>query len=140
MVFLMFPSSIGFSMDVHFCGNDLKSFSFFGEAEACEMMHLEKELKHACCQAPKKEVNPCHHSEINEGNCCQNQTLIIGNTGELEKPSYSVKHFQQLLEVNIVVFPKSNFFLSLTSKNIYTFYSPPLLITDISVLHQVFRI
>ena len=29
MAFLMFSSSIGFSMDIHYCGEELKSFSFF---------------------------------------------------------------------------------------------------------------
>ena len=38
MAFLMFSSSIGFSMDVHFCENQIESVNFFGDAEPCEMM------------------------------------------------------------------------------------------------------
>ena len=45
MAFLMFSSSIGFSMDIHYCGDELKSFSFFGDAEACEMMQPKQEKK-----------------------------------------------------------------------------------------------
>ena len=35
MAFLMFFTSVGFSVDIHYCKGDLKSFSLIGEASAC---------------------------------------------------------------------------------------------------------
>ena len=141
MAFLMFTSSIGFSMDVHFCGGKLESFSFFGDSEPCEMMKpkQEKELR-SCCESPKKEVKPCHNREIAKGNCCHNESFVIDNGGEFESSDFSLEQFQQVLFAVIVLFPNFDLF-KITSKQVnYAYYNPPPIIKDISVLHQVFRI
>jgi hypothetical protein len=142
MAFLMFSSSIGFSMDIHFCGNELKSFSFFGEAEPCEMMQVEQknESTRSCCHSPKKEIKSCHNKEVTKGNCCHNERLVLDNGGEFESSNISIEQFQQVL-FTVILFSK-NFYLFETSKEqvTYAHYNPPPLIKDVSILHQVFRI
>jgi len=142
MAFLMFSSSIGFSMDIHYCGDELKSFSFFGEAEVCEMMQPKKvkESNHSCCEAPKKEVKSCHNRETIKGNCCHNESLVIDNGGELETSDFSLEQFQQVLVAVIVLFPNVNLFKTASKQVNYAYYNPPPIIKDISILHQVFRI
>lgn len=142
MAFLMFSSSIGFSMDMHYCGDELKSFSFFGEAEACEMMHpkQEKKCNHSCCKSSKKEIKSCHNSGITKGNCCHNERFVIDNGGELEIAHFSLEQFQQVLVAVIVFFPNVKLFKTTSKQVNYTCYNPPPLLKDIPILHQVFRI
>ena len=56
-------------MDIHFCGNELKSFSLFGDAEACEMMQPKQEKKSelSCCEGPKKEIKSCQNEKALKG-------------------------------------------------------------------------
>lgn len=142
MAALMFSSSIGFSMDAHFCGNELKSLSLFGEAEACEMGQAKQEIvsNHSCCQASKLETTKCHNNIISNGNCCHNETLGLDNTGELEKTNFSKVQAQHVLLTAIALLPNFNFFATSTAQVNYTHYIPPPLIKEVSILHQVFRI
>jgi hypothetical protein len=141
MAFLMFSSSIGFSMDIHYCGGELESFSFFGDAEPCEMMQPKQEKKSlSCCEAPKNEIKSCHNRETVKGNCCHNESLVIDNGGELEISDFSLEQFQQVLVAIIVLFPNVDLFKTSNKYVNYTHYIPPPITKDISILHQVFRI
>jgi hypothetical protein len=148
MAILMFTSSVGFSMDMHFCGNEIKSFSFFGKAEPCEMMQPkvekseEKVKEHACCHSSeKKEVVKleCGHEEM-KGICCHNETMTMLSGGELETPEVSIPEFQQALIAIIVFLPSFKIFETVNKVSDYAFYNPPPLIKDVSILNQVFRI
>ena len=139
MAFLMFSSSIGFSMDVHFCENQIESVNFFGDAEPCEMMQ-ESMKGHSCCEAPKKEIKSCHNKEMAKDNCCHNESFSLSNSGELETSSFSLVQFQQVITAIIVLFPNINVLKTLRKKANYAYYKPPPIIKDISILIQVFRI
>ena len=142
MALLMFSSSIGISMDIHFCGNELKSFSLFGDAEACEMMKLKQEKKSelSCCEGPKKEIKSCQNEEVSKGNCCHNESISMSNGGAFEVDDISIEQFQQALTAVIILLPNFNLFSVTTEKVNYAHYNPPPIIKDISVLLQVFRI
>lgn len=142
MAFLMFSSSIGISMDMHFCGNELQSFSFFGEAEACEMTQPKQEKKSdkSCCEAPEKEIKTCSNSEVSKGNCCHNENLVLESGGVFDTSDVSLEQFQQVLTAVIVLVPNFNLYRISNEKVNYAHYNPPPLTKDISILHQVFRI
>lgn len=142
LVFLMFSSSIGFSMDIHFCRNELKSFSVFGNAEACEVMQTKqkKESTHACCKLPKKENEKCHNEVVAKGNCCHNESLIFDNGGEFETTNFSLQQFQQILIAALLIVPNFHLFQTSNKPVNFAHYNPPPLIKDVSILHQVFRI
>lgn len=56
---LMLFSSIGFSLDVHYCGDEVKSIGFFG-ATPCDMeesMNQQQDLS---------KLPPCHRKKIQE--------------------------------------------------------------------------
>ena len=38
LAFLMFFTSTGFAINVHYCQGELKSFSFFGKSKTCNEM------------------------------------------------------------------------------------------------------
>ncbi len=89
MAFWMSFMSFGVAVDMHFCGDELKSTSFFGEAEKCDMhkgdnstctkhtkfeervcCRKKKPLKRTCCHKSKSENSAkmtCHQSEAKEG-------------------------------------------------------------------------
>mgnify|MGYP000530716773 CR=1 FL=1 len=142
MILLMFFSSIGFSVDIHFCGDELQSYSFFGKAEACEMMKEKRieQLYHSCCENPKKKVNNRENKEKAKGNCCHNESLVIDNCGGFESPEFSLEQFQQVVFVEILLDPNFSLFPISKKQNNFAFYIPPPIIKDIPVLHQVFLI
>ena len=142
LAFLMFSSSIGFSMDIHYCGGELESFSFFGDAEPCEMMQPKQEKKsdHSCCEAPKKEIKSCNNRETVKGNCCHNESISMSNGGAFEVDDISIEQFQQALTAVIILLPNFNLFSVTIERVNYAHYNPPPIIKDISVLLQVFRI
>ena len=139
---LMFSSSIGISMDIHFCGNEIKSFSLFGDAEACEMMKPKQEKKSnlSCCEGPKKEIKSCQNEGVSKGNCCHNESISMSNGGAFEVDDISIEQFKQALTAVIILLPNFNLFSITTEKVNYARYNPPPIIKDISVLLQVFRI
>lgn len=142
MAFLMFSTSIGFSMDFHFCGDKLESISLFGRAEPCEMTQVKKEkiTDHACCGAPKKEVKKCTNTSMENGSCCHHETLVLDNTGDIKAFDFSLEQVQQVIVLGVLFVPNFNLFEVSVEQPNYTHYRPPLISKDISILHQVFRI
>ncbi len=142
MAFLMFSTSIGFSMDMHYCGNNLESISFFGAAEKCEMAQPKLEIasEHACCSVSQKEVEGCNDSKIVNGNCCHDETMMVENNCELNSFDFSFEHVQQVIILGVLLFPNFNIFEISTEPVIYSYYIPPIISQDISILNQVFRI
>ena len=67
LAFLMFFTSIGFSVDFHYCKGDLKSFSFIGKASACH------QTKKACPR--HKEMKS--EEKSNDSKCCSNETVVV---------------------------------------------------------------
>lgn len=66
MAFLMFFTSMGYSVDLHYCKDELKSFSLFGKAESCHET-MSKCPRHAQMQSSSKE----------EKGCCSNKLVIV---------------------------------------------------------------
>jgi hypothetical protein len=138
MAILILVSSMGFSIDVHYCQGQIKSFSLFGKAESC---HQEVKKQH--CTKHKKS---CHAAPSNQEklssckkDCCSNKTIIVESNDEARKLQ-SLKLSQKQVEF-VSVFVQV-FFLVKTdlNKNIvpHLNYIPPLLNKDIPVLIQSF--
>ena len=58
MAFLMFFTSVGFSINVHYCKGELKSFSLIGEAESCHAA-MKKCPHHANMQVNEDKASDC---------------------------------------------------------------------------------
>ena len=71
MAFLMFSTSVGFSLDLHYCKGDLKDFSFIGEAQACF------KAKKQCPHHANDQINEKHDKD-----CCSNEKIEIDNLDE----------------------------------------------------------
>jgi len=145
LAFMMFFSSFGFSMDIHFCKGKIEKVQLFGSAE-CDMdMKMEPIVEiteNECCHKPKVEITKSCHNEENaeKSKCCYNETIVIDVTNdvsEMEASDVSFEHFSFftyfILSSYVLFFPEE------TNEN-FKEYSPPLISKDISVLHQVFII
>lgn len=66
MAFLMFFTSAGFSVNVHYCKGELKSFSLIGEAESCHA------AKKSCPHHAKMQIE-----EDKASDCCSNETVVV---------------------------------------------------------------
>ena len=72
LAILMFCTSVGFSVDLHYCKGGLKSFSFFGEAPSC---HTSKKScpHHESLQA---------EDDSEKKDCCNNETAEFDDLDE----------------------------------------------------------
>ena len=137
MALLMFISSAGFSMDMHFCGGKLKTFSLLGKAKTCQDM-ADSKLQQSCVHKSnlaKQEKNESIHKKA----CCAHKTLHCQSSeiGEIGKTEFTLSQSLQLFlkAYTITFISKSTFAKSAPSFNKYR---PPLILKDIPVLIQSF--
>jgi len=136
LAFLMFFSSAGFAMDMHFCQGKLKSVSFFGKAKTCHDM-ADNTMKN--CPHHKKmmaEKKGCSEDK----NCCSNKTVHFQSDQDhqLQTADFVVtKQLKQFVIAYVSVFLGEDFDLK---REVIAFarYKPPLIPRDIPVLHQAF--
>lgn len=138
MAFLMFLSSAGFAMDMHYCGGELKSVSIFGKAKTCHEM-TKKDAAMKDCHHHKKmmsEKEDCSEDK----NCCSNKTVIIQSDQDQQIQSVDFvvsKELKQFVIAYVTVFFSDNSTLE-RQKSTFALYKPPLISRDISVLNQTF--
>ena len=144
MACLLLVSSTGFSMDLHYCQGDIKSFSLFGTAESC---HAKAENSHCSKEKMSCHATSCHATNSGDEKisdhskkCCSNKSVTVSpdtNTQKLivEQPTETQITFitafvavfltDQTLDLTKLIIPHLN-------------YIPPLLDQDIPVLIQSF--
>ena len=138
LALLVFLTTTGFTLDIHYCQDQLKSISFIGEAKNCH----EAQSTKRCGKQTKK----CQHSEDADksdlDNCCHNERITIDKS-EIEATQPQVvsteKISLQFIANFITVFidENSNDFRPQSFK---PDKPPPLPDRDILVLYQTFLI
>ena len=123
--FIVLFSSMSFTIDEHYCGNNLMDISYFGDADNCGSEEVTMNSR---------------TSLIKQNNCCKDETTL------LESSIFNKEKFINLQHVDAeVLFFKANSYLG-TYKDTaieieyYTDFSPPDIAQDIQVLHQAFLI
>ena len=138
LAMLMFSTSMGFSIDMHYCQGELKSFSILGKAKGCHE-GLTKVVDcpiHGKMVVPEDTLQGCN---MDQKDCCQNKTIYIQSEQDLvlQKSQFtSSKHFQQFLVAHVEVFIKE--YIDIESTLVLVNYRPPLISRDIPVLTQSF--
>jgi len=136
MALLMFITSTGLSIDMHFCGDHLKSFDLFGKAKNCYELAGMQPTK---CEMPQKEQTPTTGCSMSKKNCCHNQSLNFKADLESDTEngefliSPELQHFVIAFAATFLqdqrIEPQKINFIS---------YKPPLILRDIPVLIQSF--
>lgn len=149
MALLMFLTSTGFSMDMHFCQDRLVSISLLGKAESCH------KLKKSACHTTKKSCHSqksCHHSKAgtnqkdlfhlsDKDSCCHNETVVVKKSDiEATAPQLAADQDIQLDVVAAFVMAYLFNYDPQTFHKPHTLYKPPLPDRDIQVLYQTFLI
>ncbi len=147
----MLFSSVGFSMDIHYCGGEIESIGFFSDAPECEMM-AKKECKpikkesHSCCPSAKEEIKQemsCHSQEeqADDKPCCHNEKIQLEQTSEATNVDQISLELTDLTFTAVYILINQNVIaVTIEDKINYPHYSPPLLTEDVAILHQVFII
>ena len=141
-------SSFGFTINLHYCKGEFKSYALFVEAEACEMADLSKEVD--------ESLPPCHRKKLKKqqdknsqsenshdvikGNCCHNETLIFEANQEIEENVIEITSVDIQLTVIACVLCGYSFFDQNFPPPGYMDYDPPWIRRDFSVLYQTFLI
>lgn len=122
-------STVSFAIEKHECGGKITDIAVFGDSEKCStkmdmeecITHSHKSLsfnKHTCC----KDINQILQSNLVVEKTTK--TVEIQSVEFVKPAELTVKLFEGLQE-NIIPF-----------KN----YTPPILVQNISILHQTFLI
>ena len=125
---LILLSTSSFTVDMHFCCNELVDMAFFSKAESCKDI------------AQKKDNTSKQCTSIQEKDCCDNKSFVkTGND--------TIKKANTKLEAETVIFLNTFFYAYVNlfegfEENIVPFkqYRPPLLSKDIQILHETYLI
>jgi hypothetical protein len=140
LALLLFVSSTGFSMDVHFCKGEIESVSFFGKATPCEMMKEKEPVQelHACCKALQEQNQ--YLLSFQQKSCCHNESLIVLTNTDIEL-SNSLAHNINSVQFVLITSTTSLFiFLAENDVEDNFNYPPPKHTKDLNIFYQVFRI
>lgn len=134
----MLLSATGFSMDLHYCQNQLQGISLIGKAKSCH----EKRSTMTC----HKEKMTCQHHQNKEDqadkeDCCHNVKVVVkSNDTDATSPQTFVQ--TDLLLTFLATFHICLGFNDQIEKEIHSYlnFKPPLPDKDIQILYQVFLI
>lgn len=139
-VFLAFQvllSSMSFNLALHFCGDNLRSYSLFGAATPCEHSNNSK--------AAEVDKAPCpFHSQKKKSSkedCCNDkQVRIEGQDIDTTVSSFNLDSFPQPEFIAVYTVSLLNLFQSEALNNKFRNYKPPLIQVDVPVFLQTFLI
>jgi hypothetical protein len=136
MATLMLLSTIGFSMDIHFCQGNIAGIRTLGQTDGCcnQQSHNDKTNTRIKCADKSNSIDK-------KGNCCHNEHLVIYKV-DLEAPALQLTT-TQAVQLNVLATPLQVWNLNMPTKkgiNAYEIYHPTIPDKDIQVLFQRFLI
>ena len=127
MATVVLMTTMSFTIDMHYCGDNMVDYSFFHDVETCGM---EK----------GQVVSSCENPEVKKKSCCSDEQLIIDGQDDL-KDTFSTLAFEQQVFVASFIYSYINLFEGTASKELpFVDYPPPFVKRDVQVLHQTFLI
>jgi len=69
---LMLTASTGFTIDMHYCGGKMQSFSLFGEADSCYAMDVK-----SFCAKSDDESEGQRYCTLTKKKCCEDRMLYV---------------------------------------------------------------
>ena len=124
LAFLVLLSTVSFTVEKHYCGDVLVDVAVFTEAQKCAMEAYEIE-----------------QAKITKKNCCKDIIDVVEGQDELSLKAFDDLQFEQQQFLTAFAIAYVNLFEGLPQHVIpHKQYNPPLLISDIQILDQVFLI
>ena len=126
MSFVVLFSTMSFTINMHYCGDTLVESALFQKAKGCGM-GMDGLPANLECSVIKK-------------GCCSEEQFTMQGQDELQL-SFDKFNFEQQVFVASFAYSYVNLFEGLDINIIpFKYYTPPLLVTNILVLDQVFLI
>lgn len=116
-------ASVSITVEKHFCGETLVDMAVFSKAKKCSM-GVSKDVQTQNTKTP----------------CCKDEIEVLDNP---QKMAQGFEEFTPLKAQMFVAYGLSLtalFASDQSSKISYNIYTPPLLVSDIQILHEVFII
>ncbi|MCX7551815.1 HYC_CC_PP family protein [Xanthomarina sp. F2636L] len=121
---LVLFSTLSFTVEKHYCGENLIDVAIFTKANNCGM---------------DMETVAANYKE--KKHCCKDEVEVLKGQDQLKKTSFEDLEFDQQIFLSTFAYSYLNLFEGLPELVIpHKDYSPPILIVDIQVLDQVFII
>ena len=125
MAIVVLFSTMSFTVDMHYCGDNLVETAIFHKAKGCGM-EMEKPSTEGC--------------SITKKNCCDDKQLAIEGQDELQLQVDNIT-FEQHLFIASFVYTYINFFEGLENNvSSYEEYKPPLVIRRIYKIDETYLI
>ena len=127
MALLIGMTSIGMTINMHFCGGSLRSISLLEGSDSC------------CSATAKSCGNFENLSESDGKKCCDNQSIEIQSDDDLIIDQLQALSDIKVLDVFITNFDAlDNLNISVYDAADFAHYRPPLISKDIPVLFETF--
>lgn len=137
LAFLMFFTSVGLSVDMHFCQGNFKSFSLIGKAKNCHELAKTSTCKHH--KNPIQEEETCDKTAKKD--CCENRTVTLNadQDQQIQTVDFTLtKEVKQFVTAYVYAFYQNK--LTKDETIPFALYRPPLIKRDIPILIQSFLI
>jgi len=138
MVLLMFFTSVGFTVDMHYCQGKLKTFNFFGEAKSCH--DIGQGMKDCPFHKKMEAASKSNESTISKKDCCSNKTIHFqadqDQQNQIDNALVVSPQLQYFVIAFIEVFINSS--VIETDKPSFALYKPPLIAKDTYVLLETY--
>ncbi|WP_179022160.1 HYC_CC_PP family protein [Winogradskyella forsetii] len=127
MAAVVLMTTMSFTVDMHYCGDNLVDFSFIQSAKTCGMEKV---------QATKGREKPM----LSEKSCCSDEQMVKQGQDDL-KTSFDTLSFEQQTFIAAFTYSYIKLFEGTASTDVsYKDYPPPFVKRDVQVLHQTFLI
>ncbi|QLE02803.1 hypothetical protein HX109_14965 [Galbibacter sp. BG1] len=125
MALVVLLSTTSFTVDMHYCGNDLVDVALLKPAENCGM---------------EMQDSSSDEEKVAKSNCCTDEHIVVEGQKELKSSFEKLTFHQQTILVSYVL-TSLNLFEGL-QQNIVPFkdYIPPILVSEIQLENQTFLI
>ncbi len=119
-------STTSFTVSMHLCGGRVESIAILDKATPCAM----------------EQLPPCHQQMMKKTGCCEDHELKIEGKDLSSKVQevIQLQHQQFSWVLDLPIIQKVILSTESVSTSSFTYYSPPLLDRDITVLKQSFLI
>ncbi len=140
MAFLVFGTSVVFTVDKHICKGEVWSVSYVGKARACKKMEKRADTPvMSCCMSSLKKQPSQGETQISKAPCCSQETFVNNFLNGKERPSvFSSGYIQTALHSDLL----QSYLFSVVSvdKEIHVPRPPPDSRNNLQSLFQVFII
>ena len=152
LLFIFCSSSVGLSIEAHYCKGVLTDISFFGQTDCelgCPSKQVVKEEKKTSCHKKQKEQKKacCHKTEsielelkvkekLEPVDCCSTQNMTDHTTSDFT----SINSQLTLIIVAAQLFDYHLFQQEAPVEHSFISYDDPLPDLDLQILHQTFLI